>query len=123
MKMFRQLGIVALLLVSYLTPAMACVISSVQMNATGRACCRVMQSQCDKMSMPASHGCCQKTSMSAHENALITKAVSDQQLAASAAYAVAPAWFQPAPIATGWVEHADVSPPQSPPHSISVLRI
>jgi hypothetical protein len=32
-RSFRQLSIVVLLLVSYLTPAMACMVSDVQMNA------------------------------------------------------------------------------------------
>ena len=40
MGFLRQLGVVVFLLVSYLTPAMACMVSDVQMSAEERACCR-----------------------------------------------------------------------------------
>jgi hypothetical protein len=46
------------------------------MNTEERACCRMMKNQCGQMdNMPASHGCCQKTPPSVHDNALDTKAV------------------------------------------------
>jgi hypothetical protein len=123
MKLARQLGIVLLLLVSYLTPAMACMVSDVQMNSEERACCRAMQNRCEQMEMPASHGCCQKTPQSASDNALDTKAVTYHPIAVATIWLMAAEWFHPTPIAAGWVEQADHSPPQSPPSSISVLRI
>jgi hypothetical protein len=119
----RQFGIVILLLVSYLTPAMACMVSDVQMNAEERACCRAMRYQCEQMGMSASHSCCQKTPQSAHDNALDKKAVAYHPLAVTVIWLAASEWFIPAATVAGWIEHADYSPPQSPPGSISVLRI
>lgn len=123
MKAARQFGIVLLLLVSYLTPAMACMVSNVQMNAEERACCRAMKNQCEQMEMPASHSCCQKTPRSIHDSALDTKAVSYHQVAVAVIWLSAAEWPDLNPVATGLAEHADYSPPQSPPTSISVLRI
>lgn len=121
-KAARQLGVAILLLVSYLTPAMACMVSSVHMNAEERACCRAMQNQCERMGMPATHGCCQKTLQSARNNALVSKAITYHPVVATI-WLTASVWFYPTPVATGWVEHVDYSPPESPPSSISVLRI
>ena len=123
MRSIGQFAVVVLLLVSYLTPAMACMISDVQMTAEERACCRTMKNQCGQMEMPASHGCCQKTPQSAHDNALDTKAVTYHPVDIATAWLTVAEQFQPTPIIAGWVEHSDDSPPQSPPNSISVLRI
>jgi type II secretory pathway component PulM len=123
MKVARQLGIVILLLVSYLTPAMACMVSNVQMNAEERACCRAMKNQCEQMGMSASHGCCQKTPKSAQDNALVTKTVTDHSVAVAILWLSAAEWQNLNPVAVGFVERTDYSPPQSPPASISVLRI
>jgi hypothetical protein len=123
MKAARQFGIVILLLVSYLTPAMACVVSDVQMNAVERACCQTMKNQCERRGMPASHGCCQKAPNSAQENALDTKAVTHHPIAVAVVWLSAAELPNPNPVATGLVEYADYSPSQSPPSSISILRI
>jgi hypothetical protein len=61
MKALRQFSVLVLLLVSCVAPAMACMVPDAQMNPQDRACCRVMNSQCGQMEMPASHGCCHKT--------------------------------------------------------------
>jgi hypothetical protein len=123
MKAARQFGIVILLLVSYLTPAMACMVSDVQMNAEERACCLAMKNHCEQMGMPASHGCCQKTSKSAQDNALDTKTATYHPVTVAVGGLSAMESLNPNPVATGLVEHADASPPQSPLSSISVLRI
>jgi hypothetical protein len=122
MKAFRQFGVVVLLLVSCLAPAMACMVPDAQMSAQERACCRTMSSQCGQVEMPASHGCCQKAPPSAHDNALNTKAAAFHPTVVSvirlAAFEV-----NPASSVTGWVERPDYSPPKSPPATISILRI
>jgi hypothetical protein len=123
MKAARQFGIVILLLVSYLTPAMACVVSNVQMNAEERACCRAMKNQCEQMGMSASHGCCQKTPKSAQDTALDTKAITYHPVTVAVLWLSAVECLNLNPVVTGFVEHADYSPPQSPPASIFVLRI
>ena len=78
-----------LLLVSYLTPAMASMVSEVQMSADERTRCQAMQNRCEQMGMPASHGCCQKASHSALDKALVTKATNNQPVA------VAIVWLMP----------------------------
>lgn len=123
MKTARQFGIVILLLVSYLTPAMACMVSDVQMNAQERACCRAMKDQCGQMDMPASHGCCQKLPKSALSNALVKEPITYHPVAIAIAWLTAADSVNPNLLVAGWVEHADYSPPQSPPSSVSILRI
>lgn len=123
MKALRQFGIVMLLLVSYLTPAMACMVSDVQMNADERACCRAMNSQCGQMEMSASHGCCQKAPKSAQDNALDTKVVTHHPVAATVIWLTAAESLNLRAFTTASLEHLDSSPPQPPPSSVSVLRI
>jgi hypothetical protein len=62
---------------------MACMVPNAQMSTQERACCRVMKSQCGQMEMPASHGCCNKTLPSVHDNALDTKTVTFHPVVAS----------------------------------------
>lgn len=123
MKSLRHLGIVILLLVSYLTPAMACMVSDVQMNAEERACCHAMNNQCGRMEMPASHGCCQKAPKSAQDNALDTKAVIGHPIAVNITWLPAAESLNLRLVTMGPLEPADHSPPQAPPSSSSVLRI
>lgn len=123
MRLARQFGIVLLLLVSYLTPAMACKVSDVQMNAEERACCRTMKNQCEQMGMPASHGCCQKAPRGVNDSALDTKAVSYHPIAVAVILRTSADWFHPPLVTPGWIEQSDYSPPKSPPSSVSVLRI
>jgi hypothetical protein len=94
----------------------------VQMNAEERACCRAMKNQCEQMGMPASHGCCEKTPQSAHDNALVTKAVTFHPVVVAMVWLTVVKSLHSTLMTAGWVEQIDYSP-QSPPSSISVLRI
>lgn len=124
MKAARQFGIVLLLLVSYLTPAMACMVSNVQqMNAEERACCRAMKNQCEQMGMSSSHGCCQKAPKSTQENAIASKSVSYHPIAVAIVWLSTMEWPNLNRVIAGAVEYADTSPPPAPPGSISILRI
>lgn len=123
MKSFRQFGITVLLLVSYLTPAMACMISDVRMNAEERACCRMMHDQCEQMGMPASHGCCQKAPHSALDLALLSKVTTSQPPAVAVVWVTISEWVRPSLFTVEWMNRPDDSPPQFPPGSNSVLRI
>jgi hypothetical protein len=122
MRIFRQFGVL-LLLVSCLAPAMACVVSSTEMNPEERACCRAMKNQCGQVEMPASHGCCQKTPPSVHDNALDIKAVTFHPAVATVIWLAAFELVNPPSTVIGWVERPDYSPPESPPSTISILRI
>ena len=123
MRIFRQFGVLLVLMVSCLAPAMACMVPDAQMNTEERACCRTMKDQCGQMEMPASHGCCQKTPASIHDNALDTKAVVFHPVVAPVLWLAAFELVNPTTTVTGWVERPDYSPPKSPPSTISILRI
>lgn len=122
MRGIRQVGVAVLLLVSYLTPAMACTVSRMDMNAEEHACCRAMQNHCEQMGTQASHGCCQKTALRS-DNALDTKAITYHPVVVAAVWLTVSDWFHPAFVAAGRVEHPGYSPPQSSANSTSVLRI
>ena len=123
MRVLRQFGVLVLLLVSCMAPAMACMVPNAQMSTQERACCRVMKNQCGQMEMPASHGCCNKTPPSVHDNALDTKTVTFQPVVASILWLAAFELVNPTSAVTGLFERPDYSPPKSPPATISILRI
>jgi hypothetical protein len=124
MRVLRQFGVLVLLLVSCLAPAMACMVSSTEMNTEERDCCRMMKNQCGQMdNMPASHGCCQKTPPSVHNNALDTKAVTFHPVVAPVIWLAAFEMVNRPVTIIGWVDHPDYSPPKLPPSTISILRI
>jgi hypothetical protein len=123
MKKFCKFGALALLLASYLAPAMACMVPDAQMSAEERACCRTMSNQCGQMEMSAAHGCCQKTPPSVRDNALDTKAESFHSVVVPVIWLAAFEFVDPAPAVAGWVARPDYSPPKSPPSTISILRI
>jgi len=123
MHHFRQFGVLVLLLVTCLAPAMACMVPNAQMNAEERACCRMMKDQCGQMGMAASHGCCQKTPPSVHDNALNTKVADLHPIAMVAVRLIASELPDPMAVVTGSLEQPDYSPPTSPPSAVAVLRI
>lgn len=122
MRIFRQFGALILLLVFSLAPAMACMTPDAAMTTQERACCRMMEHQCGRMEMPASHGCCQKTLSSVHDNALDTKAVTIHPVVVPVIWC-APEPVNPASAVMGWVKHPGYSPPNPLPSTISILRI
>jgi hypothetical protein len=123
MRILRQFGVLVLLLVSCLAPAMACMVSSTEMSAEEQACCRMMRNQCGQMEMPSSHGCCQKTALGVHDNALDTKTVTFHPVIASVVWLAAFDIVNPPSTVIGWVEHPEYSPPKSPSSTNSILRI
>jgi hypothetical protein len=123
MKAMRQFGVMVLLLVSCLAPAMACMVPDAAMSAQELACCRMMKNQCGQMGMPASHGCCQKTPLGVHDNALDTKATNFHPVAAPVVWFAALELVNSNSSVAGRVEHPDYSPPKSPATTISILRI
>jgi hypothetical protein len=98
-------------------------IPNAQMNTEERACCRMMKSECGQMQMPASHGCCQKTPPSVHDNALDTKIVALHPVAVVVIRLTTSELPNPMSVVIGSMEHPDYSPPTSPPAAISILRI
>jgi hypothetical protein len=123
MKALRQSGVLVLLLVSCLAPAMACMVPDAQMSTQERTCCRAMKDQCGQMEMPASHGCCQKTPSSVRDSALDTKTIAFHPVVGPVIWLAASELMNPTSAVIGWVEPSDYSPPKSPPSTTSILRI
>jgi hypothetical protein len=123
MDRFRQIGVVTMLLLLSVVPAMACLIPGATMTAQERACCRSMGARCGQPDMPASHSCCKETLP------VIGKKTIDSRTATIHLFAVATiplaAWDMMIPVLAvcGRIGYADFSPPGSPPTSVSVLRI
>src|SRR6202035_4621805 len=108
MRVLRQFGVLVLLLVSCLAPAMACMVPNAEMSTEERACCRMMKNQCGQMdNMTVSHGCCQKTPPSVHDNALDTKAVTFHPIVVPVIWLAAFELANPTPTVIAWVERPD----------------
>jgi hypothetical protein len=120
-KALRQLEVLVLLAATFVSPAMACMTPGAPMTTEERACCRMMHNQCEQMGMSASHGCCQKGPRNIYAIPTV-KADSLLSVAISVVWLASPEFLNPT-FATGRVEHHDFSPPQSPPSTISILRI
>lgn len=123
MRVLRKFGVLVLLLVSCLAPAMACMVHDAEMSIQERACCRMMKNLCGQTGMPASHGCCQKTPPSVRDNALDTKPVTFHPVVVPVVWLAAAELVNPTSAVAEWVEHPDYSPPKSPPSAIFILRI
>ena len=123
MPFVRQLGVLILLLITFAAPVMACMVPNAEMSTQERACCLQMKSQCGQMEMPASHGCCHKTSPGVHDNALGNKTITFHPVVVAVIWLAAYELVNPTPAVDEWVESPDYSPPQSPPSAISILRI
>jgi hypothetical protein len=116
----RQLGALVLLLVWSLVPAMACTLPDAQMTPAERACCIQMQRNCSGMDMPASHPCCQKH-LRTEQNALVQKV---QHASQPIVMQIMPRTQMVIPVSVARERRAlNVSPPQSPPCAVTILRI
>jgi len=123
MRVLRQFGVLILLTVSCLAPAMACMVPNSEMNAQERDCCRMMKNQCGQMEMPESQNCCQKTPAAFHADALATQSMTFHPVIIPIIWLDAPKLPNTASLFGGWVERTDSSPPKSPPSAIFILRI
>lgn len=123
LKLLRQIGATLLLLVSCMTPAMACVTSGAQMTVEERACCLMMKSDCGQMEMPSSQDCCRKTLSSDRESALKTDTASFHPATFVIIWASSSKLLAPQSASNGWVQRPEHSPPKSPPSAITILRI
>jgi hypothetical protein len=119
----RKFGALVLLLASFLTPAMACMVPNSPMTSEERACCQMVKNECGQKGMPASHGCCHNIPGSIYDNALNSNAAALHPLALTSIWLSASELMNPTSAVTGWIEHVDYSPPKPPPSTISILRI
>src|SRR3954451_3015787 len=118
----RQLAVVLALVLSLLTPTVACALPSAQMTAQEHTCCKAMKGKCSSMRMPASHSCCQPSIQTTHFDAVQPESVSGPMLAILAVLPSA-TLFNPRSLTDEHVSPPEQSPPSSPPLTVSVLRI
>lgn len=122
-RILRQFGVLVLLLVTCLAPAMACMLPGAQLTVEERACCRMMQDQCGQIEMPESHGCCHKAPLTVYDRALAKNSEVQHLDLTPVMWLTTSELLAAESSVIGCVEHHDFSPPQSPPSTISILRI
>jgi hypothetical protein len=124
MKAVRHFALMLAILWPMLAPAMACALPNAHLSPAERACCTQMKDQCGSMAMPASHGCCHKEAPTAGQwNATVQVNHADIQINLSANAELHPVNLLPIPVAISGAQYLGSTLPQSPPSSISVLRI
>jgi hypothetical protein len=125
MKSVRQFALILTVLLPLLAPTMACALSNVHLSPAERACCKQMKGECGSMGMPASHGCCQKEMPTAdHWNAMVQVQSANIQIDLTAVAGLPPAILITLPVSTSDPAQWPASTlPQSPPPTISILRI
>ena len=119
MKRVTQLAAVAIVLVLFGQPLLACVTPGHTMTAAEHACCVKMASMCNSSAMPMSHSCC-KQSVSPQVIAFAKLRCGD--LAAPAVLVSEFVVALPPTVQVRDLLPSD-SPPGSPPKLDTVLRI
>jgi len=109
---------IALSIVVVALPLWACLTSFAEMSPEQRECCEKMAGRCEVSAMPSSHSCCH------HPASPHTATASRMQSGdfGSAITMLAAASPLARPIVRFAVSTFE-SPPESPPHSVNVLRI
>lgn len=121
-----KVGAHALALLLFVAPVlMVCLVPTATLTAAERECCKQMAGQCHKAGMDGSHSCCERSA--SPEDLSFVKAKPSQVAPELGMIALlAPAGAQAVLIAAFPAFDffsAIHSPPESPPASISVLRI
>jgi hypothetical protein len=124
MKAVRHFALMLAVVWPMLAPAMACALPNAQLSSAERACCTQMKDQCGSMAMPSSHGCCHKEVPTAGQwNATVQVNHAGIQIDLTAIAVLHPVNLLPIPVVTSAAQCPNSTLPQSPPASISVLRI
>lgn len=117
---FRQVSLAVLILVVTGVPTLACYMPDAQLTAEERDCCRQMADMCGRGQMPSSHSCC-KTTLRSSDDARV-----EDTHTVAPIMQVSPAVIHQrvgVPVLVGIPVTISVSPPESPPRSLPVLRI
>ncbi|HXE90767.1 MAG TPA: hypothetical protein VNK82_07385 [Terriglobales bacterium] len=124
MHWLRKAAVLSLALSLAPAAVAACLFPLAELTAAEQECCRVMPADCGESSMPETHSCCRTTAKS--NTVVFAPAKSftvppPLELASPvAAAAVTPRMF---PAAAHDIFSSIHAPPESPPGSITVLRI
>jgi hypothetical protein len=122
LKWTGKLVVLSLALSLWASPLVACMLPDAALTTEERECCKDMANQCGQMEMPASHSCCRLTVREGDYliNARIT--VSHPQLIAAP---LSPSADILLPANLTRIESLTQThaPPDSPPGTVSILRI
>jgi len=106
-------------------PAIACMIPGMEMTPAEQACCKEMADRCGEMDMDGGpeHGCCAHLQQDGNQFLLMNQRVHDN-LQRTVCFAPADS-STIIPLGLPVYLHTPLehSPPESPPHSFSILRI
>jgi hypothetical protein len=100
-------------------PISACLTPSADMTMEQRECCEKMAGRCETSVMPSSHSCCQHP-VSRH--AAATSRVQSSDFGSAITMLAEALALLPRPM-IGTAASTFESPPESPPQSVTVLRI
>lgn len=121
-----KLGAHALALLLFVVPVvMVCLVPTATLTAAERECCKQMAGQCDKAGMGGSHSCCERSATPEDLN-FVTAKPSRVGPDFGTIALLPPVSAQPVLVADlPAIEFSSAihGPPESPPASISVLRI
>jgi hypothetical protein len=103
---------------------MACILPGAQMTAEELACCRMMKGDCGHMQMSSGQDCCEKVPQTSEMSAVQWKVPSFHPIVVIALCVTAWDLSPSAVLLAGSVAHPYASPPpESPPPTISILRV
>ena len=119
----RQLAALLLLLFISGAPAIACMLPGAQMTAAELACCRMMKGDCGHMQM-SSGDCCKKVPQTSEMSAVQWKVPAFHPIVLTSLCVATWGLSPSAVLLAGSVAHPGASPPpESPPPTISILRV
>ncbi len=103
---------------------MACMLPGAQMTPKELACCRMMQHDCGHMQMPAGQDCCRTAPQVSNDNALASETSSPPPVAFFVCDAATRQISRLPILMASAVAHPGGSPPpESPPSTVSILRV
>jgi hypothetical protein len=100
-------------------PVMACLVPDGQMTAEEHNCCQKMAHTCEAGVMPSSHSCCRHPV--SHQDISVSKMQTGDLFLLTAT--IAETLTSPALVTINGIPRIFESPPESPPQTITVLRI
>ncbi len=110
---------VALAVITLALPLSACLTAAAKMSVEQRECCQKMAGRCETSVMPSSHSCCQHP---AWPQAVTASRIQRNYFGSIVAVVVQGASSLPLVIAQSSASSFE-SPPESPPQTVTVLRI
>src|SRR5229473_4742361 len=74
LRLVSKIGVLALALLLFAAPTMACLSPTGTLTPAEKACCQRMAHQCEQSGMAKSHSCCEPTGTSVTDSTLIKSA-------------------------------------------------